>query len=121
VVRLKLRPDTPQEYSNLLFEDLTLDGAQALFDVKPWTQFFDLGGAAPPKSAVRGVVVRRVTGSVQSLGELRGNPGGVIEGVRVSEVELQAASDRLLVGDGVGLTLDRVTVNGEPYEAATGR
>ena len=39
VCRLKLRPDTPQLYENLVFENLTLTEAQALFDVKPWTHF----------------------------------------------------------------------------------
>ncbi|WP_197526750.1 glycoside hydrolase family 28 protein [Botrimarina colliarenosi] len=119
VVRLKLRPDTPQTYENLLFEDLTLDGAQALFDVKPWTQFFDLQGAEPPRSVVRGVTLRRIRGSVQSLGELRGNPGDAIEQITLEEIEIDAARNRFAVGEVDGLTCRDVVVNGEPYDGPT--
>lgn len=119
VVRLKLRPDTPQTYENLRFEDLTLDGAQAIFDVKPWTQFFDLQGAAPPPSTVRNVTLRRVSGTVQSLGELRGNPGDTIEGVQLEQVEVEAVDNRLRVGDVQRLVFDRVVVNGRPAAAPT--
>lgn len=116
VVRLKLRPDTPQTYENLIVDGLTLDGAQAVFDVKPWTQFFDLQGAEPPKSIVRNVIVRRLRGSVRSLGELRGNPGDQIENVVLQDIELEAGSARFTVGEVEDLVLNGVTINGEPYE-----
>jgi alpha-L-rhamnosidase len=119
VVRLKLRPDTPQTYENLRFEDLMLEDAQALFDVKPWTQFFDLQGAEPPPSIVRNVSLRRISGTVQSLGELRGNPGDTIEDVTLDEVEVRATNDRLRVGEVGRLVFDGVVVNGRPVAAPT--
>ena len=103
IVRLKLRPDTPQLYENLLFEDIVAADAQAIFDVKPWTQFFDLAGHQPPTSTVRNVVVRNLTGTVRSLGDLRGNDGDVIENVLVENVDLHAESDRLNTGKVEGL------------------
>ena len=118
LVRLKLRPDTPQLYENLLFERITLDGAQAIFDVKPWTQFFDLQGAEPPQSVVRHVVVRELRGSAQTLGELRGNAGDQIKSVVLENIEIKATIDRLRVGDVDGLVFQNVLVNGAPYTAA---
>lgn len=115
VVRLKLRPDTPQLYENFVFEDLSLDGAQALFDVKPWTQFFDLQGHDPPRSVVRNVVLRNVAGSARSLGELRGNEGDSISNVLLDGVDITVQSDRLRVGDVEGFRLSNVQVNGEPF------
>jgi polygalacturonase len=115
VVRFKLRPDTPQLYEDFVFESLDLDDAQAIFDVKPWTQFFDLQGHAPPKSVVRNVVLRDIRGSVRSLGELRGNPGDEIESVLVENVELTAEKATLRTDAAAGLTLKNVRINGEPF------
>jgi polygalacturonase len=115
LVRLKLRPDTPQLYENLVFERITLDGAQAIFDVKPWTQFFDLQGAEPPKSVVREVVVRGLRGSVQSLGELRGNAGDEIQNIVLEDIEIEATDDRVRLGDVNDLVFRDVLVNGAPF------
>jgi polygalacturonase len=114
VVRLKLRPDTPQLYEDFLFESLKLDRAQALFDVKPWPQFFDLQGHQPPRSVVRGVTLQNITGSVRSLGELRGNCRDVIEDVSLDDVQLAVDRPRLRTGAASAVTLKDVEINGEP-------
>lgn len=116
IVRLKLRPDTPQLYENLLFEDIKAMDAQAVFDVKPWTQFFDLKGHEPPQSVVRNVTVRNLQGSVRSLGELRGNEGDVIENVALKNISLTAEQARLRTDFASEIELKNVEVNGEPFE-----
>jgi len=115
VVRLKLRPDTPQLYENLEFDTLTLNDAQAIFDVKPWTQFFDLQGHEPPRSVVRNVVVRNVTGSVESLGELRGNQGDAIENILLENIDLTARRPRLRTDHADAIHLENVEINGQPF------
>jgi hypothetical protein len=40
---LKMRPDTPQDYSSILVEGVK-GNVDQIFYVKPWTQFFDLKG-----------------------------------------------------------------------------
>ncbi|MCH7402178.1 glycoside hydrolase family 28 protein [Belliella kenyensis] len=40
---LKMRPDTPQVYENILLEDIHGNVSNMLY-IKPWTQFFDLKG-----------------------------------------------------------------------------
>jgi polygalacturonase len=116
IVRLKLRPDTPQLYENLVFEDINADDAQAVFDVKPWTQFFDLQGHEPPQSVVRNVVVRNLQGNVRSLGELRGNEGDVIEGVVLENISLTSGNDKLRTDSAKEITITDVEVNGKPLE-----
>jgi alpha-L-rhamnosidase len=115
VVRLKLRPDTPQLYENLVFDNLQLEDAQAIFDVKPWTQFFDLAGHAPPRSVVRNVVVRNLSGTVRSLGDLRGNDGDLITSVLVENVDLEAANADLRKGNVDGFRTENVRINGQPF------
>ena len=115
LVRLKLRPDTPQLYENLLFEDIKVMDAQAVFDVKPWTQFFDLRGHEPPQSIVRNVVVRNLQGSVRSLGELRGNKGDLIQNVSLENISLTADKATLTTDVADEVHCQDVEVNGKPF------
>ncbi len=115
LVRLKLRPDTPQLYENLVFEDIQAEDAQAVFDVKPWTQFFDLQGHEPQQSIVRNVVVRNLQGSVRSLGELRGNKGDLIENVRLENISLTVENGALQTDVADQIHCENVNVNGEPF------
>lgn len=119
LVRLKLRPDTPQLYENILVDDIEADGGQAIFDVKPWTQFFDLQGHPPQPSFVRGVTVRNVRGSFRSLGELRGNTGDEITDVVVEHVDVTAETPRLTMADDQPITWRRAMVNGADYPPAS--
>ncbi len=115
LVRLKLRPDTPQLYEGIVVDGIQATDAQAIFDVKPWTQFFDPQGHAPPQSIVRDVTVRNVTGSFRSLGELRGNPGDLIEQIRLADLGITAETPRLTVAEGQALECTDVLVNGESF------
>ncbi|MBX3435401.1 MAG: right-handed parallel beta-helix repeat-containing protein [Pirellulales bacterium] len=119
VVRLKLRPDTPQLYENIAVDGITADRAQAIFDVKPWTQFFDLQGHAPPQSVVRNVTVERVTGTFRTLGELRGNKGDEISGVTLRRIDVVADVPRLVLDDEQAVVFQQVLVNGQPYSAVS--
>lgn len=42
LLQLKMRPDTPQQYSYVLLENIKGRGTNML-DINPWTQFFDMG------------------------------------------------------------------------------
>jgi polygalacturonase len=114
IVRLKLRPDTPQLYENLLFENLKALDAQAVFDVKPWTQFFDLQGHGPQPSIVRNVTVRNLTGNVRALGELRGNKGDTLELIKLENINITADNPQLKT-DAPEVQCKNVTINGEPW------
>ena len=121
LVRLKLRPDTPQLYENLTYENITVAGSGQVFDVKPWTQFFDLQGHAPPSRAVRNVTIRNIKGDYGALGVIRGNDGDVIEQITLADIELKVAKDGLDLGPVKGLSATNVKVNGKLFtpKAAT--
>src|SRR5690606_22911103 len=60
LLQLKMRPDTPQLYENILVEDITGNVGSVLF-IKPWTQFFDLKGEKGIKmSYARGVKLKNI-------------------------------------------------------------
>lgn len=117
LLTLKLRPDTPQIYQNILMEDITLSGTGRLLNVAPWMQFFDLKGHAPPSRRVSGVTLRGIRGSFGSFGSLRGNPGDRIEDFTLEDIDLKLANDSFKPGEVRNLVIRNVKVNGKPLEA----
>ncbi len=115
VVRLKLRPDTPQRYENLLFDTIEVSGAGRILDVHPWTQFFDLQGHSPPASTVSNLVVRNLTGRYQTLGRITGHKTATIRDVRLENIELTLADEKLELGAAENLVATNVVVNGRPF------
>jgi len=115
IVRLKLRPDTPQLYENFVFDGIVASVAQAIFDVKPWTQFFDLAGHEPPASTVRNIVVRNVTGSVRTLGELRGHDRVRIADITLEDIDLKADEPTLNAAESAEVRFTRVRINGQRF------
>jgi hypothetical protein len=137
VVRLKLRPDTPQLYENITVKDMTLDGHGSLFSIEPWQQYFDLQGQPPPARAVRNLTVSGVRGTFGKFGIIHGNEGDVIDRITIENVDVQltnappadsavlrfsphAAAETIyprLVGI-TNLVMKNVKINGEPYTPA---
>jgi alpha-L-rhamnosidase len=116
LVRLKLRPDTPQLYEDIHYRDITLDSTGAIFQVRPWMQFFDLKGQPPPKSIVRNVSVRNIKGTFGSFGDIQGNPGQTtISDIYVEDIDVQLKNENLKAVDVKNLRMKNVKVNGKPF------
>jgi alpha-L-rhamnosidase len=116
LVRLKLRPDTPQLYENLVYENIQLTGSGRIFDVKPWTQFFDLQGKPPPARTVRNLTVRNITGDYAGLGTIHCNKGDVIENVTLENIDVKVSSDALDLGPVKNLVVKNMKVNGKAFD-----
>lgn len=118
MITLKLRPDTPQCYENILIENITLEsGTGRIFNVAPWTQFFDLKGHPRPDRTVRNITLRNVRGSFHTLGRLRGNPGDTLEDITLENMDLQLGTTDFETGDVDRLVIKNVIVNGAPMPA----
>lgn len=60
LLRLKMRPDTPQRYEHILVEDIS-GNAKNFIQLRPWTQFFDLKDRKDmPVSYVNNIVMRNM-------------------------------------------------------------
>ncbi|SHM80722.1 Polygalacturonase [Chitinophaga jiangningensis] len=118
VLRLKLRPDTPQQYENILLENITVENGGAIFKVSPWSQYFDLMGQEPPASTVRNVQIKNIHGNAQTWGELFGHARATITDIRVSDAKLQLAEPGLKLGNVEGLRSENVIVNGQQLQLA---
>ncbi|WP_438480228.1 glycoside hydrolase family 28 protein [Oleiharenicola lentus] len=119
MLTIKLRPDTPQHYENILIDGVRLEGNGRLFNMAPWTQFFDLKGHPPPTRRVNNITVRNVSGSYRTLGTLRGNPGDVLEDFTLENIAVTLADEKFTVGEIKNLALKNVVVNGKALELPT--
>jgi polygalacturonase len=112
VIRLKLRPDTPQLYENVTVSDITMENGGVIFNVAPWSQYFDLKGQPLPKSTVRNITVSGVKGTGVSLGKIVGNKDTEFGDILLKDVDLQLSKGLLEVGDIKMLKFENVKVNG---------
>lgn len=122
VLTLKLRPDTPQRYENITIDGVTLRGSGSLFNVAPWTQFFDLQGQPPPAREVNEITLKNIHGEYGGFGVLRGGERDIIRNVRLENIDVTLSSvqgrDRLALGQLQGLTAKNVRINGRLWTPA---
>ncbi|MGC4100811.1 glycoside hydrolase family 28 protein [Ferruginibacter sp.] len=113
VLRLKLRPDTPQQYENISLKDITMENGGVLFNIAPWSQYFDLKGQQPPKSLVRNISITNVKGTGNSsMGKIVGNPDTEFGEIVLKNVDVQLKTGTLETSDVKGLKFENVVVNG---------
>ena len=120
LVRLKLRPDTPQDYEDIHFNDITLDGVGSLISVEPWKQYFDLQGHTPPTRQVHNVTISNVHGKFGSFGTIHGNPGDVIDHITLENIDVQLTNPKPpAIVDVQNLVIKDVKINGNDYSGPT--
>ncbi len=119
LLTLKLRPDTPQHYENIVLDGIMLKGTGRLINCAPWTQFFDLQGQPPPSRKVNGIVLKNVHGTYGAFGTLKGNPGDDLRDFTFENIDVKLdpanGRDRLVLGAIENFTTMNVTINGQPY------
>ncbi|HTR42377.1 MAG TPA: glycosyl hydrolase family 28 protein, partial [Pseudomonadales bacterium] len=121
LARFKLRPDTAQLYENIHYRNITLTGTENVFQdeiiaIKPWTQFFDLKGATPPKSVVKDISLSNIHGTFGSFGEIEGAPGQTeISDITLENINVNLKDPNLYAHDVKNLIVKNVIVNGKPF------
>lgn len=115
LLTLKLRPDTPQHYSDIVIDGIKLSGTGRILQVAPWTQFFDLKGHPAPTRTVENITIRNVSGDYRTLGSLRGNPGDTLRNFTLENITLKLEDEKLALGVVKNVTITNVMVNGKAY------
>ncbi|WP_207425169.1 glycoside hydrolase family 28 protein [Pedobacter sp. SYSU D00535] len=113
VLRLKLRPDTPQQYENIEMSNITMENGGDVFKVSPWTQYFDLKGQPAPKALVRNISISNVRGKGASMGVITGHPQAEIRDILVKDVDVELKTTDFQLGNVQGLRFKNVKVNGK--------
>ncbi|HVX86862.1 MAG TPA: glycosyl hydrolase family 28 protein [Phycisphaerae bacterium] len=114
VVRLKLRTDTPQTYSDIHVKNITLDGGGTIISIAPWSQYFDLMGQPQPVRTIDGVTIEDVHGKGAAFGSVSPGPGDTITNLTFKNIDVQVNGEPRFRG-ATNLTFDNVKINGEPY------
>jgi polygalacturonase len=111
----KLRPDTPQHYENIHFRNITVDSSGGqIVTIQPWTQYFDLKGAPPPKSIVRNISLVGIRGRLKAFGTIKPNPGQTtISDILLKDFDVQLDQPKLDTADVTNLRMENVVVNGK--------
>lgn len=119
VATIKLRPDTPQDYENITFRNITSENtASALIAMQPWSQYANLQGAAPPKSVVRNVKLIGIRGHFLAFGTIRPNPGQTeISDILFKNIDVELQHDKLNASGANDLKFENVIVNGHAQTA----
>lgn len=115
MLTLKLRPDTPQHYENILIDGITLEGSGRMLNVAPWTQFFDLKGHAPPSRTVNNITLRNVTGEFRTFGSLGGNPGDTLRDFTFENIDVKLEDGDFTPKGVKNLVAKGVVINGKPW------
>lgn len=117
LLTLKLRPDTPQHYEDILVRNVSVDAGDAtLFSIEKWTQYFDLRGQPEPASVVRDIKMSGIEGSIGSLGIIDGNTRTEFGEITLENVEVKARSAKLEVSaQAKDVMIMNVKVNGKPF------
>ena len=111
LLRLKMRPDTYQHFSNISVENVT-GRCGTLVEILPWKQFFDLEGTdARPAGTINNVLIRNASLKCDYPGVIAANPYDTISDFRIKDVTLKAKSDTLRCNY-PQIHLDNVIVNG---------
>jgi alpha-L-rhamnosidase len=121
IATLKLRPDTPQHYEDITIRNITSEStAGPILSVQPWSQYFNLQGATPPKSVVHNLSLTGIKGHFASFGTIKPNPGQTdISNVLLKDfdVVLPQDKDKLAASGVTDLKFENVIVNGQPQSA----
>jgi polygalacturonase len=88
LARLKVRPDTPQHYEDIHWQNIHVEGRCELVALKPWTQYYDLKGQPPPKQVVKNVTISNVTGVVADFGQINGPERCKVSGITLQNIKL---------------------------------
>lgn len=89
ILRLKLRPDTPQLYEDITVENIT-GRASTIISMRPWRQFFDLQGRKrAPFALVRNIHFNNVNVTCDRIGDIDGNPNDVVENIQFKDCDIK--------------------------------
>jgi alpha-L-rhamnosidase len=116
VLKLKLRPDTPQIYENITARNITVDNPAAkLVSIEGWNQFFDLHGRPPPSQSVDHVTLANITGTLNDFGRIDGPAKSTVQNVTLENIDIKLNNPEVVIKQVKNLKLNNVKINGVAY------
>jgi polygalacturonase len=120
LVKLKVRPDTPQHYQNIHFRNIALNTIGSVISIEPWTQFFNLKGQAEPAQRIENITVENVSGRASEFGRIAGPPKCTIRNVSLRNLDLTLRKTEVPIESVQGLAIQNCLINGKPFSHSDG-
>jgi len=115
LLRLKLRPDTPQHYEDIHVRDITMNCGGQMVSIEPWAQYFDLKGQPAPSQLVENISITRITGATGSFGKIAGPPKSVLRNITLEDIDITLKKTEVTIQNVEELKVHNVKINGVPY------
>ena len=113
VLQLKMRPDTPQKYENILMENVKGTADIMLF-IRPWTQFFDLKGEKDIKlSYAQNITLRDIDLECNVLFDVSNSDQYRLSNFTFENMNIKAKRPHIYQDYIENFTLKNVIVNGK--------
>ena len=116
VLRLKMRPDTPQKYEFITVENIKGQAKNFVY-IKPWTQFFDLKGRKDtPLSYAENIKLKNINLSCEIFFNVAITKHDRLSNFTFENLTIEAVDSQFDKSMIQGVILKNVTVNNEPVE-----
>jgi polygalacturonase len=117
LLRLKMRPDTPQRYEYIRVEGIA-GNATSFIDVNLWTQFFDLKGRTEPiPSYASNITMRNITLECSTFFSVENSAQYKLSDFAFENLSISASKKPELHADYISnFTLKNVVVNGKKLD-----
>ena len=113
MLQLKMRPDTPQQYENIVVENVKGTADIMLF-VHPWTQFFDLQGEKDIKmSYAQNITLRNIDLECKVFFDVRNSDQYKLSNFTFENLKIQAEKPQFNQEYIDGIVVKNVVINGE--------
>lgn len=113
LIHLKMRPDTPQKYEYITFENIEGSGRTCIY-IKPWRQFFDLKGKeTPPASVSENITFKNIKMKVRSFAEIGITENDKLNRFTFENMQIEAENTKFDQSVFDGLVLKDVFINGD--------
>ena len=113
MLQLKMRPDTPQQYENIVVENVKGTADIMLF-VHPWTQFFDLQGEKDIKmSYAQNITLRNIDLECKVFFDVRNSDHYKLSNFTFENLKIQAEKPQFNQEYIDGIVVKNVVINGE--------
>jgi len=116
VLKLKVRPDTPQIYEDVTVRNITVNNPAAkLVSIEGWNQYFDLRGQPPPSQLVNHVTLAGITGTLNEFGRIDGPAKSTVQNVAFEDIDIKLKDPGVVIKRVKDLKLTNVKINGVAY------
>ena len=112
LARLKLRPDTAQQYEDIHFRNIFLQSKGTFVSIEHWLQYFDLKGQPAPTQRVENVTFENITGSTTRFGKIAGPTNSIIHNITMKNITLAITDTNVVLRNVSQFRAENIQLNG---------